>query len=64
METQYKIVPTKSLLAHLITLGSPFALERYVQDIESKCCVPEKLYYHEGPTEAITTIHDIELLPF
>ncbi len=64
MEMQYKLHPTMELLGYLLKYNSRMALETYVKMVHEKRGIPEEAVINTGdPTEAIQSIHNIELLP-
>lgn len=64
MECQFKKVPTIDLMSHLLKLESELALCEYIRLAEAKMALPEgKDISSEGPTAAISTLHNPQMLP-
>lgn len=64
MECQFKKVPTIELMSHLLKLESELALCEYIRLAEAKMALPEgKDISSEGPTAAISTLHNPRMLP-
>ena len=64
MEREYKKSPTLNLQTHLITYGSEMAVDDYVKQVMRDMFPPEKdKTLSDGPTAAISTLHDCKFLP-
>lgn len=64
MEREYEKTLSIPLQAHLIAYGNSHALDDYVKKVVSDKTLPEgKGIYIDGPTAAISSIHDPEFLP-
>lgn len=64
MEREYKKSPTLNLQTHLITYGSEMAVDDYVKQVMRDMFPPEKdKTLSDGPTVAISTLHDCKFLP-
>jgi len=65
MEEEYSKHPNVQLLAHMITLGSEIGLQEYVKYLKHNKRPPEnKRGGFDGPSEAISTIHNPDMLPY
>ena len=65
MEEEYSKHPNVQLLAHMITLGSEIGLQEYVKYLKQNKRPPEnKRGGFDGPTEAISTICNPDMLSY
>lgn len=64
MEREFQTPPSLELMAHLLTLGSEAALREYIRLAERDKAPPENDRNSlNGPTEAISSLRNPELLP-
>ena len=65
MEEEYSKHPNAQLLAHMITLGSELGLQKYVKYLKENKHPPESKHSgFDGPTEAIATISNPDMLNY